>query len=199
MKEERAVLRKLKNPAKIQNFVSALRWNFEPEGDECRTVEVVLRTKTAHCIEAAMVAAAAFMALGERPLLMDLKATDDDFDHVVALYKRNGKWGAISKSNHVYLRYRDPVYRTLRELAMSYFHEYFNTKGKKTLLSYSRPLDLSRYKPEEWITGTNAWRIAEDIDKIRHFPLISKKELTTLRSLEVYERDAYASRKQYKF
>ena len=101
----------------------------------------VLAAGQAHCIEGAMVAAAALWIQGERPLLLDFEAVRD-YDHVVAVFRRNGRWGAISKTNHLPLRYRDPVYRTLCELAMSYFHEYANRRGEKTLRTYSRTLDL---------------------------------------------------------
>ena len=110
-----------------------------------------LREGKMHCFEGALLAATALWLRGEGPLLLDLK-TKDDFDHVVALYKKNDRWGAISKTNHATLRFRDPVYRTVRELAVSYFHEYFDNKsGKKTLRSYSRPLDLRTFGTN-WIT-----------------------------------------------
>ena len=115
---EFAVLRRLDRPRKIQDYLYRLRQNFEPGGDTCRPVRTVLRTGNAHCIEGAMLAACAFWVHGEPPLLMDLRAVRD-YDHVVALYRRNGRWGAISKTNGFGLRGRDPVYRTLRELAIS--------------------------------------------------------------------------------
>src|SRR6185369_14947632 len=121
-----------------------------------RSVRQVLKKKKAHCIEGALVAAAALWVHGEEPLLLDLFAEKDPYDddaHVVALYKRNGYWGAISKTNHATIRFRDPVYKTLRELALSYFHEWFmNANGVKTLKSYSRPLKLKRLGTE-WLTS----------------------------------------------
>jgi hypothetical protein len=186
-------LRKLNSPEKIQDFVSAMPWNFEQDGDTCRGVLETLRKNEAHCIEAAMVAALALLLAGRKPLLMDLAATDDDFDHVVALFKENGKWGAISKSNHGYLRYRDPIYRTLRELALSYFHEYFDKTGKKSLLSYSRPLDISKMG-DGWITKDNAWEIPEKLIETPHASLVTKKESRALRPLDAFEQKAFSLR-----
>src|SRR5512145_685145 len=149
---EFAVLRRLDTPRKIQAFVYQLKQNFELGGETCLTVREVLRTRRAHCIEGAMLAACAFWVHGEPPLLLDMRAVRD-FDHVVAVYRRKGRWGAISKTNGIGLRSRDPVYRTLRELAMSYFHEYANRRDHKTLRRYSRPLDLRRVDPGIWATN----------------------------------------------
>ena len=137
-----------------------------------------------------MIAAAALWIRGERPLLLDLQAVRD-YDHVVAVFRRNGRWGAISKTNHVPLRYRDPVYRSLRELAMSYFHEYANRRGEKTLRTYSRVLDLRTIAPELWITnGTNCWELAEKLDELRHYPLLGKRHERSLRTRDALERRA---------
>lgn len=143
---EFGVLRRLDSPRRIQDFVYGLNQNFEVGGETCLTVREVLRTRRAHCIEGAMLAACAFWVNGEPPLLLDMRAVHD-FDHVVALYRRHGLWGAISKTNGIFLRSRDPVYRDLRELAMSYFHEYANRRNDKTLREYSVPYDLRRMDP----------------------------------------------------
>ncbi|TAN54208.1 MAG: hypothetical protein EPN19_07255, partial [Betaproteobacteria bacterium] len=140
---EFAILRRLDTPAKIQRFLNGLKQNFEPDGDTCYSVRTVLKQRRAHCIEGATLAACALWIHGEPPLLMDLQAVRD-FDHVVAVFRRRGRWGAISKTNGLALRWRDPVYRSLRELAMSYFHEYYNKRHEKTLRTYSRPFDLRR-------------------------------------------------------
>jgi hypothetical protein len=188
--KELAVLKKLTTPEKVQTFISSIPQNFEKDGDSCMSVREVLASRRAHCIEGAIVAALAFWVNGEEPLLMDLTATKDDFDHVVALFKRNGCWGAISKGNHAYTRYRDPVYRTLRELAMSYFHEYYDTRGIKTLRSFSLPVNLRKYKPDAWINGNGAWQIAEDLDHVRHFNLITPAQAKLLRPIDDVERRA---------
>lgn len=188
--KELAILKKLTTPEKVQTFISSIPQNFERDGDSCMSVREVLASRRAHCIEGALVAALAFWVNGEEPLLMDLTATKDDFDHVVALFKRDDCWGAISKGNHAYTRYRDPVYRTLRELAMSYFHEYYDTKGIKTLRSFSLPVNLRKYKAEAWINGNGAWQIAEDLDHVRHFSLITPTQSKHLRPIDDVERRA---------
>jgi len=190
--DELQLLKSLDTPEKIQDFVSAIPQNFELNGDSCMSVREVLTTRRAHCIEGALLAALAFWVNGGRPLIMDMTATKDDYDHVVALFKHDEHWGAISKGNHAYVRYRDPVYRTLRELTMSYFNEYYDTNGIKTLRSFSSPVDLRKYSPEIWITGNGSWKIAEDLDEVRHFTLLSKAQEKLLRPIDALERRAGA-------
>jgi hypothetical protein len=185
---EFAVLRRLATPQKIQAFLVALKQNFEPDGDTCRPVRAVLRERRAHCIEGAMLAACALWVHGEPPIVMDMRAVRD-FDHVIALFRRNGRWGAISKTNGVALRWRDPVYRSLRELAMSYFHEYANRRDHKTLREYSVPYDLRRVDPAIWVTGAkDAWHVAEALEDIRHFRLVGRREEKTLVRRDPFER-----------
>jgi hypothetical protein len=189
---EFSVLARLSTPEKIQGFLDALPANFETGGQTLLSVREVLRQRRAHCIEGAMLAACALWVHGEPPLLMDLRA-ERDYDHVVALFRRGGCWGAISKTNPPLLRWRDPVYRTLRELAMSYLHEYANKRNQKTLRSYSRPFDLRGLDPEVWVTsGKNCWNIGEAVDDIRHYRLITKKQARMLRLRDAIERKAGA-------
>jgi hypothetical protein len=188
-KSEFAVLRRLATPAKIQAFLFSLKQNFEPRGDTCRSVRSVLREGNAHCIEGALVAAAALWVHGEPPLLFDLRAIKDS-DHVVTLFRRRGHWGALSKTNGPGLRYRDPVYRNLRELAMSFVHEYANKRGRKTLREYSVPFDLRRIDPKIWVTGgKNAWEVGERLDEARHYRIVSRAQEKLL-----LRRDPYESR-----
>jgi len=155
-------------------------------------VREVLRRRRAHCIEGAMLAACALWVHGEPPLLMDLRA-ERDYDHVVVLFRRKGHWGAISKTNPPVLRWRDPVYRSLRELAMSYLHEYANDRAQKTLRSYSRPFDLRGLDPEIWVTSSkNCWDVGEAVDEIRHYPLVTKRQARGLRLRDTMERRADA-------
>lgn len=188
---EREVLRKLSTPEKIQDFLDRLPINHEKNGDTYFSPRRVLREKKAHCIEGAMLAAVALWLHGEEPLLLDLKTLRCDYDHVVALYRRNGYWGAISKTNHAVLRFRDPLYRTVRELVLSYFHEYFmSDTGKKTLLSYSRPLSLKRFGTE-WITSEeDLWNIADALDHAPHYPLVPRVSSRSryLRPASLFER-----------
>ena len=187
---EFAVLRRLDTPQKIQAFCYGLGQNFELDGDTCRSVRGVLQTRRAHCIEGAMLAACALWVHGEPPLLLDMRAVRD-FDHVVALFRRHGRWGAISKTNGIGLRSRDPVYGSLRELAMSYFHEYTNRRDHKTLREYSVPFDLRRIDPQVWVSGTkNAWAVAEALDEIRHFKLVQGRHLRAVTRRDPFEREA---------
>lgn len=190
---ELTFLRRLNTPIKIQNFLDTLKYNFEPNGETCMSPRRVLKEKRAHCIEGAMLAALALRLQGERPLLLDLTAAPHDLDHVVALYKRHGHWGAISKTNHGVLRFRDPVYRTIRELALSYFHEYTDDEGRKTLRSYSRPMDLKQFDDLNWATSDeDLWEIAHAIDDIPHYKLVTRKQLPLIRNADATERRAGA-------
>ncbi|MFZ1626744.1 MAG: hypothetical protein WAT81_03015 [Candidatus Moraniibacteriota bacterium] len=172
-KKEEAFFRNLSTPEKIQNYLDTLPFNFEKSGDTFHSPRVVIREGRAHCIEAACLAAAALWLQDEEPLILDLRALRYDFDHVVTLFKRNGYWGALSKTNHGVLRYRDPIYRTVRELALSYFHEYYlTTTGRKTLREYSRPFNLKRFGTD-WVTSeTTLIDIAEALDLSRHYSLV---------------------------
>jgi len=135
----------------------------------------VLRERTAHCLEGAVFAAAALRALGFPPLLLDLEAVQDT-DHVVAVFRVRGHWGAIAKSNFSGLRYREPVHRSLRELVMSYFEGYINLRGDRTLRAYSRPVDLARFDhrhPGWMVAEEDLWWIPEHLVEIRHLPLLT--------------------------
>ena len=185
---EFAILRRLDTPQKIQTYLHGLRQNFEQSGETCHTVRVVLAERRAHCIEGAVVAAAALWVHGEPPLLMDLQAVQD-FDHVVALFRSNGCWGAISKTNGIGLRWRDPVYRSLRELAMSWFHEYTNKRHHKTLRTYSLPLDMRRIDPKVWITAADgAWDLVDVLEDLRHFRLVTPAQAKRLTPRDPFER-----------
>ncbi|MBV8031259.1 MAG: hypothetical protein JO035_07095 [Betaproteobacteria bacterium] len=185
---EFAVLRRLSSPERIQAFLYGLKQNFELSGDTCRPVREVLRTRRAHCIEGAMLAACALWVHGEPPLLMDLRA-ERDYDHVVALFRRHGRWGAISKTNGIGLRWRDPVYRTLRELAASYFHEYYNRRHHKTLREFSVPYDLRRMPLEAWVSGTkDVWELPETLDALEHFRLLERRHLRAVTRRDAFER-----------
>jgi hypothetical protein len=168
---ERALFRRLRSPRMIQDFLDTVPINFEHEGETIRSPRAMLREGRAHCIEGALFAAAALWLHGAQPLLLDLKTGRGDDDHVVALFRRHGRWGAISKTNHAVLRYREPVYRTVRELALSYFHEYYLESGRKTLRSYSRPFDLRRFGAA-WLTAEkNLWYIGKALDRSPHAPI----------------------------
>ena len=169
---ERAVFRRLTTPEKIQRFLDDLAYNKEHDGETCRSPRRVLRDRTAHCMEGALFGAAALRMLGHPPLLLDFEAVRDD-DHVLAIFQLRGHWGALAKSNYSGLRYREPVYRTLRELAMSYFEHYYNLKREKTLRNYSRPVNLRRFDSIHWMTAEeDVWTVPEYLLTIRHTPLL---------------------------
>ncbi len=190
-KKELAVLKKLSTPGKIQDFLDKLPINHEKHGDTCLSPRQVLREQKALCIEGAMLAAAAFWLNGEEPLLLDLTTFRHQDDHVIAVYRRNGYWGAVSKTNHTTLRFRDPIYRTIRELALSYYHEYFSYEtGQKILKSYSGPLSLKRFGTA-WITAeADVWHIAEALDTIPHFLCVPEKNRRLIRDASALERKA---------
>lgn len=189
-KKEFAILKKLSTPIKIQDFLDKLPRNWEKQGETYMSPRRVLREKKAHCFEGALLAATALWVHGEDPLILDLKAHGDD-DHVVALYKRNSYWGAISKTNYATVRFRDPVYKTIRELAMSYFHEYFlDETGEKVLYSFSHPFPLNKYGPS-WITEENdLYNIVEDLDKSPHTKIVPTKNIPFIRKADAMERKA---------
>jgi hypothetical protein len=170
---ERAVFRRLSTPEKVQRFLDVeLAYNKELDGNTCRSPRRVLRDLTAHCMEGALFGAAALRMLGHPPLLVDLEAVRDD-DHVLAVFRLRGHWGAVAKSNYSGLRYREPVYRTLRELAMSYFEHYYNLRKEKTLRRYSRPVNLRRFDSMNWMTAEeDVWAMPEYLCEIAHRALM---------------------------
>lgn len=168
---ERAVFRRLRTPEKIQSFLDTLVYNKEPGGPTCRSPRRVLRDRTAHCMEGALFGAAALRQLGHPPLLLDLEAVRDD-DHVLAIFRIRGHWGAVAKSNYAGLRYREPVYRTLREMVMSYLEHYYNLEGEKTLRGYSRPVNLARFDSIRWMTvEEDPWAVPEYLCTLPHTPI----------------------------
>ena len=174
-------LRRLKDPYGIQRFLYDLPYHH---ADTAWSPRRVLSEKTAHCLEGAIFAAAALRANGYPPLIIDFEAKRDT-DHVLAVYQADGCWGAIAKSNFTGLRYREPVYRSLRELAISYFEDYFNLLGERTLRKYSAQVNLKRFDHLDWMTTEKpVWFIAEYLTKIHHFPLISRTQIKHLHRVD---------------
>ncbi len=207
------LFRKLNSPAKIQDYLNALKFNFEKQGDTCYSPRMVIKHQTAHCMEGALLAGGLLEFHGHKPLIMDLRAVEADDDHVVAVYKQFNCFGAISKTNHAVLRYREPIYHTLRELALSYFHEYFLPTGEKTLREYSKLLNLRYFDnnlsvpPEaghlsklgdnymeesiNWrTTEKNLFVIPEHLDTIKHYKILSAKQIKNLRQADSLEIQA---------
>jgi len=188
---EFALLQRQSTPAKIQAFVNAIPANHELAGETILSVREVLRQRRAHCIEGAFVAACALWLHGDPPLVMHMDCAESDYPHVLALFRRGGAWGAISKTNGSVLRFRDPVYRTLRELAMSYFHEYCDRRGRKTLRSYSGAYDLRKIDPTLWVTRADACDEVNDrLAGLRHYPLVSGRQERLLSPRDAFEREA---------
>ncbi len=167
--QELRKLRSLKDPYGIQRWLDDAPYHLE---DTAWSPRLVLREGTAHCLEGAIFGAAALRANGFPPLIMDLEA-EHDTDHVVAIYRVDGHWGAVAKSNYTGCRFREPVYRSLRELAMSYFNIYFNMRRERTLRTFSRPVNLARFDSQQWMTTEKPiWFIVTHLFDIPHIKLL---------------------------
>jgi len=189
-KKEKILLKKLNTSAKIQDFLNGLRFNFEKGGETLKSPFFTLSDKNAHCFEGALLGAYILSQHGFTPYIMHLGATKGDYDHVIAPFKIRGFWGALSKTNHAVLRYREPVYKNIRELAMSYFHEYFLDDGRKTLRQYSALLNLNTFK-KDWATQKgNLWYIDKKLDKIKHYDIIPQAHIKKLRKADKIEIQA---------
>ena len=187
-KKEKDLLKRLNTPAKAQDFLNSFKFNFEEDGKQTLKSPVrVLREKKAHCLEGAILGAYILSLHGHKPLLLHLQTTKEDFDHIVAPFKEKKLWGALSKTNHGVLRYREPVYKNIRELVMSYFHEYFLNDGRKTLRKYSRPLNLNVFEDDWMLAEEDLWGIDEELDKIRHYDIVPKNILKKLRKADKIE------------
>ncbi len=170
-------LRRLRKPHDIQIFLDGIKYKSEPGTISPR---LVLERSEANCFEGALFAAATLRVLGHRPLIVDMIAENDD-DHVIALFKEDGCYGAVAKSNTTMLRYREPVYRSLRELVMSYFDFYVNVLGEKTLRSYSKPTDLSKFDEQKWMTTEeNLDFIGDYLNEVSHTKILSQRQIRTL-------------------
>ncbi|MBK7627848.1 MAG: hypothetical protein IPJ16_11785 [Bacteroidales bacterium] len=176
-KDEIKFLKTLNNPDKIQGFLDSIDYN---PVYECRSPRFVIKKRSAHCFEGALFAAAVMQFNGNTPLIVDMKAYNDD-DHVIAVYKVNNHWGAVAKSNFTSLRFREPVYRSIRELIMSYFDFFFNTAGDKSLRSYSLPLNLTKYDPVNWaITEDDLEFIGDKLESMKHYPVVNNTMIKQL-------------------
>jgi hypothetical protein len=186
-KKEIALMRKLNTPAKAQDFLNQVPFNFEKKGETLKSPMMVLRTNSAHCFEGALLGAYILSIQGFPPLILHLHSSKEDYDHVVAPFKVHGLWGALSKTNHAVLRYREPVYKNIHELVMSYFHEYFLNNGVKTLRRYSEPFNLNTL-PKQWTTSDkNLWYIDKKLDKVKHHNILTSKALKNLRKADKIE------------
>ena len=191
-KVEIKIFRKLDTPQKIQDYLNKLPFNFEDRWGTCMSPRTVLRNQEADCMEGAIFASAVLEFNGHKPWLLDLRTIEKpyDYDHIVAVFRQFGCFGAISKTNHSVLRYREPVYKTVRELALSFFHEYFLNNGQKTLREYSELFDLSSLK-NDWRTRDGDLSEIDDVlDRVKHHKILSAKQIKNLRRADKVEIEA---------
>jgi len=175
---ERRLVASFTTPPKIQEFLDSIDYSEE---ERYRSPLTVLRDRKGHCFDGALFAAAMLRRIGYPPIITDIIPNDNDDDHLLALFKMRGHWGAVAKSNYSGLRFREPVYRTLRELVMSYFENFFNSVGEKTMRGYTRPLDLTSFDASGWMTDDNALdAIGQRLDEIRTFKPISPAMIRNL-------------------
>lgn len=189
--QEQALIKRLNTPTKIQDYLNSLKFNFEKNGKKntqtLKSPLFTMRAKNAHCIEGAILGAYLLSRHGFEPFLLHLEAVKHDYDHVIAPFKIKGYWGALSKTNHGVLRYREPVYKTVRELVMSYFHEYFLDTGEKTLRRYSDLLNLNDFEKDWPLLEGDLWGIDQELDKLKHYDIVPKIYLKKLRKADKIE------------
>mgnify|MGYP000153291334 CR=1 FL=1 len=185
-RQEYRRLKALRTPERVQAFLDdEIAYNLEPDGATCYSPRVALRKNAGHCMEGALLAAAALRVLGYPPLILDLESVRDD-DHVLAVFNVRGCWGAVAKSDYSGLRFRDPVYRSLRELVMSYFPHYYNRKGEKTLRAFStRPVNLMKFDHRGWMTAEeHVWYIPESLYDVPHTRLLTPEQERALKPMD---------------
>lgn len=179
---EASRIRSLSTPERVQRFLDDL--DYDVAGKHCRSPRRVLREGRVQCLDSALFGAAALRLQGLPPLILDLEADRDD-DHVIAVYRRNGAWGAVGRSNFSGLRYREPVFRTVRDLALSYVESYFNLRREKTLRRYSRPVSLARFDRRRWMTSEeDLWYVAFHLVEVRHYRLLSRAQEKALAAVD---------------
>jgi hypothetical protein len=184
-KKEIRFFKKLSTPVKVQRFLNRIEYDAALG---TRSPRWVIREKKANCFEGAIFAAAALRQIGHKPLVCNLRTVNDD-DHVIALFKKKGRWGAVAKSNFKLLRFREPVYKSLRELVLSYFDMYYNTLGEKTLRAYSLPFCLAQFDFRNWMTTEEDLSyIGERLDEVKHFRIVTP---AMARSLQKMDKDLF--------
>ena len=178
----------LPSPAKIQSYLDSIPYSAE---DRYRCPRSVARDRMAHCFDGAVFAAALLRRLGHAPRIVDLLPNDRDDDHMLALFQVDGYWGAVAKSNFSGLRWREPIFRTLRELVLSYFEDYFNSAGEKTLRAYTVSLNLARFDRQDWLLRDETMdAIADALDRIRKVPVLTARMARRLRPVDPLELQA---------
>jgi len=190
-KSHRVLLQSLNTPEKIQNYLDSIPFNHEKNGETCRSATGVITHKQAHCLEGAFLACTALSLHKRKPQIVSLKVRDDDYDHVITIFKEGKYFGAISKTNHAVLRWRDPIYTSIRELVMSYFHEYFLVRnGEKTLRGYSRIINLNRFGTSWATSNEDQFSIAEVIADAPYTRIVPKSHDKYITKASYLERSA---------
>ncbi len=180
--KDRALLARLDSPRAVQAFLDRIPYS---PGEAYRSPLSVLHDRVAHCYDGAVFAAAMLYHLGYPPLIVNMFPNSRDDEHLVALFRRFGAWGAVGKSNFVGLRFREPIHRTLRELMLSYFEQYYNVRGEKTLRSHTRTLDLTRFDAHLWLTrNATMEEIALRLSGMRRYPLLTRGMIKNLSALD---------------
>ena len=189
-KKEIALIKKLNTPAKVQDYLNTLEFNFEESGQTLKSPILTMRSNSAHCIEGAILGAYILSRHGFPPLILHLQTIKGDFDHVITIFKKHGYFGALSKTNHAVLRYREPVYKNIHELVLSYFHEYFLDTGIKTLRKYSKPLNLGVFEDGWEKEESDLFGIDEELDNVKHYDIAPKDHIKNLRKADKIELEA---------
>lgn len=198
--KEIRIFKRLNTSKKIQDYINLIPFNFEEKWGTCMSPRKVIEVNKADCIEGAIFASAVLEYHGKKPLILDLRSIKKpyDYDHVVAIFKEGNFFGAISKTNHSVLRYRDPIYKSVRELVMSYFNEYFLNNGQKTLREYSDLLDLNKFNKISWrTTDKNLHQIMDKLDSIKHYKILTDKQVKNLRKADKIEIES-TKKEEYK-
>lgn len=185
--KEKAFFASLTTPHKIQDYLDSIPFNHEVNGETCRSPRAVIAHGQAHCLEGALLAYVALILQKKKPRILSLQTTSEDDDHVVVLFKENGHWGALSKTNHAVLKWRDPVYKTPRELAMSYFNEYFLQDGTKTMTGYSSPITLNTWGNEWVVSQKDLFSLGKSIMRTKHIHTIPKGSKQHIRKADSLE------------
>jgi hypothetical protein len=184
---QRRAFRALNSPAKIQSFLDSIPYCAR---DLYRSPLSIFQGKSASCLDGALMASLLLRRLGHPPMILELVAEDDD-DHIIALYRRFGLWAALAKSEFAGLRSREPVFRTLRELVLSYFPSYYNARAEHTLRAYTVPLKLEKFDSSGWVTcDKKAWEISRALDRQRQVRLLSAR---IARNLHLVDKRIYES------
>jgi hypothetical protein len=179
---DRARLGRITTPAQVQTFLDSIPYSAEAR---YRSPLTAIRDRKAHCFDGAVLAAALLQRIGHPPLVLNMFPNERDDEHLIAPFQRHGAWGAVAQSNMVGLRYREPIHRTLRELMISYFEQYFNVVSEKTLRTYTRPITLAQFDRQDWTTDDRTMDlIADRLEELSRIPLLTRQMIAGLAEVD---------------